>query len=121
MKTINPATAHVSGAALARLLTVGDRTVRRLVADGTIPAPTDGRYALAGCVGGYIAHLRQRKDGASLISARKRKLLADAELSELNVSEKRGRLVDVDSVFAAWYHASTPSRASYSAVALTRI
>jgi hypothetical protein len=87
---------------VAKLLDLTPRRVQQLVAEGYIPKPERGRYPLVGAVQGYVKHLREQIASAPSSpeekAVRLRKIAAEAELAELDLVRKRGRVADVGAI-----------------------
>lgn len=90
---------------LAKTLNLTPRRVQQLVSDG-LPKELRGKYDLGKCMLWYIRFLQaalEKKSApmangeyAGLKDERIRGLRADAELKEIQLSEKRGSLVSLD-------------------------
>ncbi len=93
---------------IARLLKLSERHVRNLVKDGVIPPPErGGRYDLITSVQGYVTYLRERTMGKELAQTdahleRTRLLRAQADRTELEVSELKGVMIPADEVVEEW-------------------
>ena len=98
---------------IAEILDLSERRVRQLVTDGILPKNSErGRYELIPCVRGYIHWLRDRslygeakakqENIISLDEARRRKLIAEAELAELELEKERGEVVDIEATEKSW-------------------
>src|SRR5437868_1075465 len=87
----------VTGAELAEVLALTDRRIRDLAADGTLRA-TNGNFPLVLSVQRYVKRLRSRTEKPTIAAARRRKLEAEATLSELHLAEKQGHLVSVEAM-----------------------
>ena len=84
---------------IAKLFDVTERRVQQLAKKGIITKNERGRYDLKAAVQGYIKFLRKSSlegpEGTiSLDEARRRKLTAEATLSELELAQKRETLVE---------------------------
>jgi hypothetical protein len=97
---------EVSGAALARLLAIDERTVRKLADAGTLARIGRGRYDRDASITRYVTHLRdvagRRHDSTDAATAHARYKLAQAERAELEVAERSGRLVERHLVSEGW-------------------
>lgn len=88
-----------------RLLSISDRTFRRLESEGIIRAvkPGDGRrpsiYDAPAVVGAYLAH-RERQLTGSNMSPRDRKDRSQAELNELRLARERREVLPRERVVA---------------------
>ena len=98
---------------ICQILDLTERRVRQLVTDGILPKNSErGRYELIPTVKGYIHWLRDRslygeakaKSGnvVSLDEARRRKLIAEAELAELELQKERGEVVSIEETEKSW-------------------
>ncbi len=98
---------------ISEILDLMDRWVCQLVQDGIIPKNFDrGRYELIPTVRAYIRWLRDRslygeakaakENVISLDEARRRKLIADAEFTELELEKERLEVVDIAETEKAW-------------------
>lgn len=93
---------------IARLLKLSERHVRNLVKDGVIPQPEKGgRYDLIGSVQGYVTYLRERTMGKELSQTdahteKTRLLKAQADRTELEVSELKGLVIPAEDVAVEW-------------------
>ena len=98
---------------ICQILDLTERRVRQLVTDGILPKNSErGRYELIPTVKGYIHWLRDRslygeakaKSGnvVSLDEARRRKLIAEAELAELELQKERGEVVNIEETEKGW-------------------
>lgn len=102
---------------IAKLLKLSERHVRNLVKDGVIPAPEKGgRYDLIGSVQGYVTYLRERTMGRELSQtdahAEKTRLLkAQADRTELEVSELKGLMIPAEDVAGEWQDMVANARA----------
>ena len=93
---------------IAKLFDVTERRVQQLAKKGIITKNERGRYDLKAAVQGYIKFLRKSSlegpEGTiSLDEARRRKLSAEATLSELELEQKRETLVEAVEVEKAWF------------------
>ena len=98
---------------ICEILDLTDRRVRQLVTDGILPKKAErGRYELIPTVRAYIHWLRDRslygeakaKSGniISLDEARRRKLIAEAELAELELQKERLEVVSIAETEKSW-------------------
>ena len=98
---------------ICEILDLTDRRVRQLVTDGILPKKSErGRYELIPTVRAYIHWLRDRslygeakaKSGniVSLDEARRRKLIAETELEELELQKERGEVVSIAETEKSW-------------------
>jgi phage terminase Nu1 subunit (DNA packaging protein) len=98
---------------ICQILDLTERRVHQLVTDGILPKNSErGRYELIPTVKGYIHWLRDRslygevkaKSGnvVSLDEARRRKLIAEAELAELELQKERGEVVSIEETEKSW-------------------
>ena len=98
---------------ICQILDLTERRVRQLVTDGILPKNSEpGRYELIPTVKGYIHWLRDRsfygeakaKSGnvVSLDEARRRKLIAEAELADLELQKERGEVVSIEETEKSW-------------------
>ena len=74
---------------LSKVFDLSPRRVQQLARDGAIPKATRGKYPLIGAVRGYIQFLRQGSSGDRYLSARMRKIEADAASAEMDLAEKK--------------------------------
>ena len=93
---------------IAKLFDVTERRVQQLAKKGIITKNERGRYELKSAVQGYIKFLRKSSlegpEGTiSLDEARRRKLSAEATLSELELEQKRETLVEAVEVEKTWF------------------
>jgi len=105
-KPTKPASAGMSGAALARLYGINERTVRKLADDGILVRLEHGRYDQDASTLKYVTHLREvagrRADSSDARNAHTRYKLAQAQLAEVALAEKAGALCPRDAVREAW-------------------
>tara|TARA_R110002110_G_scaffold12120_4_gene57606 strand:- start:137 stop:667 length:531 start_codon:yes stop_codon:yes gene_type:complete len=90
---------------MARLCDLSKRRVQQLVAEGVIPKNDEGRYYLEEAIPAYIKFLKDKSIKPGIISldkVRARKTLADAEMAEIDLSVRRGELVEVKDVLRDW-------------------
>jgi len=100
-----PSPATHSLETISKLLDLSPRRVQQLSKEGVIPKAERGRYELVPAVRGYIRYLKERSINPGVVSfdeVRARKTAAEAELVEIELKERRGNLVAVDSVVATW-------------------
>jgi|ERR1041384_1355564 hypothetical protein len=81
---------------LARLLALSDRSVRRLASEGVIPAAADGKFNLVKAVSSYVKSIKAKTDAPTLLAARRRRMEAQAGLSELDLETRKKNLVSLD-------------------------
>jgi phage terminase Nu1 subunit (DNA packaging protein) len=103
-KATKPAAAGVSGAALARLYGVHERTIHKLADDGILVRVDRGLYDQDASTMNYIRHLRdvagRRADSSDARDAHARYKLAQAAKAEMELQEKAGKLLDADATEA---------------------
>ena len=98
---------------IAALFGKTPRRIAQLAAEGIIPRPSRGRYALAATFSAYIAHLEgqaraagarggQPHKGSEAATARARLDNAKADLAELEHSEAHGALLPREQVIKTW-------------------
>ena len=98
---------------ISEILDLTHRRVRQLVVDGILPKNSErGRYELIPTVRAYIHWLRdrslygeakaQKENVISLDEARRRKLTAEAELAELELSKEQGKVVAIEETEISW-------------------
>ena len=95
---------------IARVLMLDVRRVQQLAKEGVVPREGRGRYDLVKSVQGYIGYLQERARvspqdegrASDYTEGRTRRELANAELAELEVAEKRGELLRRDEVIRTW-------------------
>ncbi len=98
---------------ISEILDLTHRRVRQLVVDGILPKNSErGRYELIPTVRAYIHWLRdrslygeakaQKENVISLDEARRRKLTAEAELAELDLSKEQGKVVAIEETEISW-------------------
>jgi len=90
-------------AQMAKLFNVTERRVQQLASDGIIPRADRGRYHIIESVMGYVKFLQERAYGKSATVQdshyeRTRYLKSKADLTELELAERAGKLVDADDV-----------------------
>jgi len=93
---------------LARFIGLTTRRVHDLTKENIFKKTTKG-YPFFECTQIYIEYLRARSDGKSQTTTtaeklKERKLLAEAEMREIDLEEVKGRLIDVDKVRDVWIH-----------------
>lgn len=85
---------------LAELLDLSVRQVEVLAAQGVLTRARRGVYPLVPNVRAYIGHLRRKQGGGEVLGtlefARRRKVEAEAELTEMELAQRRGELITVD-------------------------
>nr|ADI23562.1 hypothetical protein [uncultured nuHF2 cluster bacterium HF0770_42C12] len=115
---------------ICEILDLTDRRVRQLVTDGILPKKSErGRYELIPTVRAYIHWLRDRslygeakaRNGniVSLDEARRRKLIAEAELAELELQKERGEVVSIAETEKSWSAVLSAVRAKMLALPTT--
>jgi phage terminase Nu1 subunit (DNA packaging protein) len=106
-KGTKPAAAGVSGARLAELLGLNERTVRKLADDGILVRVGRGLYDQDASILRYVTHLRdvsaRRANSSEAASSHARYKLAQAELAELDLAQTRGEVLDRDEVQDTWH------------------
>ena len=85
---------------LCRVLNLSDRRIQQLVKEGVLTKEERGRYPFLTNIKNYVLYLQARVDGNStgvidLDEARKRKLQAEAMLSELELQTAQGNTISV--------------------------
>ena len=91
---------------VARLFRVTERWINRLSKEQGFPKKAKGKYELEACVHWFIDHIRQETKGSkrsteSLLKAEERKAIAQADLLEINLAERRDELVPVHEIVAS--------------------
>lgn len=87
---------EVSRDFLAAVLGVDVRSIKNYVDDG-MPKVGRGRFHLRGCIQWYAERLRLATAGSSdLDAARQRKTLAEAEMAEIDLAERRNEVIPLD-------------------------
>jgi phage terminase Nu1 subunit (DNA packaging protein) len=86
---------------LARLLGVTSRWIGSLVADKVLKPNQQGHFPTVQSIAAFVQHREQvvadRLGGdESYTAARARKIRADAEMSELALAERKGKLVEIE-------------------------
>lgn len=94
-------------AVIAKLLDLSERRIQQLSREGVIPKATRGQYDLVGSVRGYVRYLRDQAVSAQAgapdyAAERARYIRARADLAEMEASQRRGALIAVDDIEAAW-------------------
>jgi phage terminase Nu1 subunit (DNA packaging protein) len=90
---------------ISKLLDLTPRRVQQLAKEGVIPRAERGRYELVLAVRGYIRYLKERSLNPGVISfdeVRARKTAAEAEMAELELSERKKQLVPMEDVAEKW-------------------
>ena len=92
---------------IAKLFGLTERRVQQLASEGIIPKPEKNQYELVGCVRSYINYLQQRAFGQGVAPQdthleRARLLKAQADMVEIELAERTGKLVTVERVEAEW-------------------
>jgi hypothetical protein len=99
-----------------------ERRIQQLAAEGVMVRVGRGQYDLLESVRNYITFLdeRTRGPGGSNVEnledwggARTRRMVAQAEMSELEAAEKAGSLLPVEMVTAAWNRMVESARARF--------
>ena len=104
----SPSSPRYPAKVIASVLKLSERHVRNLVKEGVIPPPErGGRYDLIGSVQGYVTYLRERTMGKELARTdahleRTRLLRAQADRTELEVSELKGLMIPAEDVAGEW-------------------
>ena len=94
----------VNSKTLSELLSVSSRTVRDLADKGVLEKQGHGKYDVKASVPAYIKYKIDlaiesfAKGDIDYAEARRRKELAQAQLAELDLSEKEGELIKVETV-----------------------
>ena len=101
---------------IAKLFGVSERRVQQYAQDGIIPKPVKGQYELVACVRGLINYLQQRAFGQGVAPQdthleRARLLKAQADMAEIELAERTGKLVTVERVETDWSEMVTACRA----------
>lgn len=94
-------------AVIAKLLDLSERRVQQLSREGIIPKATRGQYDLVGSVRGYVQYLRDQAVSAQAgapdyAAERARYIRARADLVEMDAAQRRGALIAVEDIEAAW-------------------
>ena len=94
-------------AVIAKLLDLSERRVQQLSREGVIPKATRGQYDLIGSVRGYVQYLRDQAVSAQAgapdyAAERARYIRARADLVEMEAAQRRGALITVEDIEAAW-------------------
>jgi len=92
---------------IAKLFNLSDRRVQQLAKEGHIPKPERGKYDLVGCTQGYIKYLQNlafTKDitATDYHTEKTRLTKAQADKTELELSEKNQELLPFDDVVQCW-------------------
>lgn len=88
----------VTGAQLGELFGLTDRRIRQLAEEG-LPRDGHGQYPLAASVRWYVERLK--RSSTEMDDARRRKILADAQIKETQLAEKAGALAPVGEIIQA--------------------
>jgi hypothetical protein len=121
MKTENLNEAKGNAETIAKFIGLTARRVAQLAQENRLPSPdAAGLYPLAATVAQYCENLRARADVATITSAKRRKLEAQAGLSEMQLAQKRGELVEVKNVELVWSSHVIAARQVIEQSALTR-
>ena len=93
----------ISAAELEELTGLTDRRHRQLAAQGHFPKPRDGAYETAATIKGMFAYFRNRVSNRShLEEAETRKRLAEAELKEMELAERKRDYLPREDVLRTW-------------------
>jgi len=110
-KNENLTSALADAATVAQFVGLTPKRVQQLHAENRIPAPdVDGLFPLAATVARYVDFLRARADVATVTTAKRRKLQAQAEMAEMELAKKRGELVPAKAVEMVWTAAIISAR-----------
>ena len=85
---------------MARVLGVSATNITNLEKSGTIRKEKSGKFNLASTVIAYISAIKSKKteSEANYETARARKMESSADIEEMNAAQKRGELIEIDSV-----------------------
>jgi phage terminase Nu1 subunit (DNA packaging protein) len=90
----------ISKSALAKLLGLTPRRIGQLTAEGVLKKNARGDYNTTVAVAAYISYREElaadKLGGPDFHAARARKMEADATLAEVNLLERRGKLIETD-------------------------
>ncbi len=111
----------INGAALAALFELTQRRVQQLASDGIIPRAERGQYDFERSVRGYVRFLRDasersKRGSDQMADAKLRHETARAEVSELELAEKRGESLPANETEMAWARVASNIRANILAV-----
>jgi hypothetical protein len=122
MKTENNLTSAVADAAtIAKYVGLTPKRISQLASENKIPSPDmAGQFPLAATVAQYCDFLRARADVATVTSAKRRKLQAQAEIAEMDLATKRKELVKLSDVERVWTAAIISAREIICQSAMTR-
>ena len=99
----NLTSATADAATVAKFVGLTAKRIEQLASENKIPSPdTGGKFPLAATVARYVEILRARADVATVTTAKRRKLQAQAEMAEMELSKKRGELLDTKAVESVW-------------------
>lgn len=92
---------------IAKLLNVTERRIQQLAKEGIIPKAQRGKYDLIPCVQGYVKYLQDLAFGKDIVPidinlAKSKQMAAQAELTEIELAERRATLIDARKVAAWW-------------------
>jgi hypothetical protein len=104
-------TATATAKTVAQLLGLTDKRVRQLGAENKIAsADKAGKYPLAKVIRQYCEMLRSRAEAGSITSAKRRRLEAQASVSEMELATRRKELLPTAGVLAVWTARKTAVR-----------
>jgi hypothetical protein len=89
----------IKSAELEKLTGLTDQRHRQLAKAGHFPAPKDGRYEFEPTIKGIIAYYKQRQDGEELKAQKLRKVTAEADRIEDDISINRLKYVEKREVY----------------------
>lgn len=95
----------VSATQMAGILDMTERRVQQLASEKIIPKGERGKYPMLRCVRAYISWLKERSNSGGKISIqdeRAKLTLAQRELEEIKLAEKRGELIPADEIESLW-------------------
>lgn len=90
---------------ISKLLDLSPRRVQQLSKEGVIPKESHGKYELVSAVRGYINYLKERTLNPNVISfdeVKAKKAAAEAELTIIELEEKKKELVRTEEVIESW-------------------
>ena len=93
---------------LAEFLDVSARRIQQYVKDGIIRNAGRGKFNLKEAVQDFYSYqfelerAKLKRKDASLDEAYRRKMLAEAELKEMEVEQKKGELIEKQEVIESW-------------------
>ena len=85
---------------IARHLDISARWFRELIDKGVFERKSPGKYDLSECREAYLQHLRDKPPRVSSCEASRRLMAAKAQLAELELEEKRAKLIPAEDVAA---------------------